>query len=138
MNKSLESYFDNTKQLHLLLTISLLIIIITIGIPNGYKYTKGIGQGIVISILSYILYKNYNETRNFQLIQQDMKNKKNTIKKNANGDNANANGDNANDKDDDDNDKGDMIDMRNNTLASYTLCGFIGLLLLYFLYSIFV
>ena len=131
MNKSLESYFDNTKQLHLLLTISLLIIIITIGIPNGYKYTKGIGQGIVISILSYILYKNYNETRNFQLIQQDMKNKKNTIKKNANGDNAN-------DKDDDDNDKGDMIDMRNNTLASYTLCGFIGLLLLYFLYSIFV
>jgi len=128
MNKSLESYFDNTKQLHLLLTISLLIIIITIGIPNGYKYTKGIGQGIVISILSYILYKNYNETRNFQLIQQDMKNKKNTIKKNAND-----NGD-----DDDDNDKGDMIDMRNNTLASYTLCGFIGLLLLYFLYSIFV
>jgi hypothetical protein len=136
MNKSLESYFDNTKQLHLLLTISLLIIIITIGIPNGYKYTKGIGQGIVISILSYILYKNYNETRNFQLIQQDMKNKKNTIKKNANSDNANDNGDNGDD--DDDNDKGDMIDMRNNTLASYTLCGFIGLLLLYFLYSIFV
>ena len=139
MNKSLESYFDNTKQLHLLLTISLLIIIITIGIPNGYKYTKGIGQGIVISILSYILYKNYNETRNFQLIQQDMKNKKNTIKKNANGDNANANDkDDNGDDDDDDNDKGDMIDMRNNTLASYTLCGFIGLLLLYFLYSIFV
>jgi hypothetical protein len=135
MNKSLESYFDNTKQLHLLLTISLLIIIITIGIPNGYKYTKGIGQGIVISILSYILYKNYNETRNFQLIQQDMKNKKNTIKKNAND---KGDDDNDNDKGDDDNDKGDMIDMRNNTLASYTLCGFIGLLLLYFLYSIFV
>ena len=60
MNKSLESYFDNTKQLHLLLTFSLLIIIVIIGIPDNFKYTRGIFQGIVISLLTYILYKNYN------------------------------------------------------------------------------
>ena len=131
MNKTLESYFDNTKQLHLLLTFSLLIIIMTIGIPTTYKYTKGLGQGIVISILSYILYKNYNETRTLQLIQKDMKDmkdKKNTSKKNSN---------NENNENNENNDKA-MIDIRNNTIASYLLCGFIGLLLLYFIYSIFV
>ena len=140
MNKTLESYFDNTKQLHLLLTFSLLIIIMTIGIPTTYKYTKGLGQGIVISILSYILYKNYNETRTLQLIQKDMKDmkdmkdKKNTSKKYSNNEN---NENNENNKNNENNDKA-MIDIRNNTIASYLLCGFIGLLLLYFIYSIFV
>ena len=39
--------------------------------------------------------------------------------------------------DTDDNKDKDTMDMRNNAIASYTLCGFIGLLLLYFTYSIF-
>jgi len=124
MNKSLESYFDNTKQLHLLLAMSLFIIIATIAIPNGFQYTKGIGQGIVIAVLSYILYKNYNETYTLQLIEKDMieklKNMKDTKKK-----------DNDKDKD------MDLIDIKSNTIASYTLCGFISILLLYFIYSIF-
>ena len=131
MNKYLESYFDNTKQLHLLLTFSLLIIIVTIGIPEEFKYTKGIGQGIAISILSYILYKNYNETYNLQLIQRDLKEKL-----------QNMNSQKLNKKEDDNNNnkienENEIIDMKNNTIASYTLCGFIGLLLLYFIYSIF-
>ena len=131
MNKYLESYFDNTKQLHLLLTFSLLIIIVTIGIPEEFKYTKGIGQGIAIFILSYILYKNYNETYNLQLIQRDLKEKL-----------QNMNSQKLNKKEDDNNNnkienENEIIDMKNNTIASYTLCGFIGLLLLYFIYSIF-
>jgi hypothetical protein len=121
MNKSLESYFDNTKQLHLLLTFSLLIIIITIGIPVDYKYTKGIGQGIAIFVLSYILYKNYNETHNLGVIEKDMKEKLKKNKDNKNNDQKEK----------------DITDMKNNTIASYTLCGFISILILYFFYSIF-
>jgi len=131
MNKSLESYFDNTKQLHLLLTFSLLIIIVIIGIPDNFKYTRGIFQGIVISLLTYILYKNYNETYNLQLIQKNMKKKL-----------QNTNSKNTNKKDDDNKDdklekENELVDMKNNTIASYTLCGFISILLLYFIYSIF-
>lgn len=122
MNKSLESYFDNTKRLHLLLTLSLLIIIITIGIPSSLTYIKGVFQCIVITILSYIIYKNYIETRNLERVQREMKNKMKNI-------------DNKDDKNSDDNK--DTMDMKNNTIASYTLCGFIILLLLYFTYSIF-
>jgi hypothetical protein len=134
MNKSLESYFDNTKQLHLLLTFSLLIIIVTIGIPEEFKYTKGIGQGIAISMLSYILYKNYNETHNLQLIQKDLKEKLQNINLKKLNENENDKKENENDKKENEN---DIIDMRNNTIASYTLCGFISILLLYFIYSIF-
>ena len=131
MNKSLESYFDNTKQLHLLLTFSLLIIIVIIGIPDNFKYTRGIFQGIVISLLTYILYKNYNETYNLQLIQKNMKKKL-----------QNTNSKNTNKKDDDNKDdklekENELVDKKNNTIASYTLCGFISILLLYFIYSIF-
>ena len=61
----------------------------------------------------------------------------------------NTNSKNTNKKDDDDkyhDDKDDddklekeneLVDMKNNTIASYTLCGFISILLLYFIYSIF-
>ena len=138
MNKSLESYFDNTKQLHLLLTFSLLIIIVIIGIPDNFKYTRGIFQGIVISLLTYILYKNYNETYNLQLIQKNMKKKlQNTNSKNTNK----KDDDNKDDDDKDDDNKlekeNELVDMKNNTIASYTLCGFISILLLYFIYSIF-
>ena len=138
MNKSLESYFDNTKQLHLLLTFSLLIIIVIIGIPDNFKYTRGIFQGIVISLLTYILYKNYNETYNLQLIQKNMKKKL----QNTNSKNTNKKDDDDKDHDNkDDDDKlekeNELVDMRNNTIASYTLCGFISILLLYFIYSIF-
>lgn len=119
MNKSLESYFDNTKRLHLLLTLSLLIIIITIGIPSNLMYIKGTFQCIVVAILSYTLYKNYIETSKLETIQREMKKK---IKEKG---------------DTDDNKDKDTMDMRNNAIASYTLCGFIGLLLLYFTYSIF-
>ena len=126
MNKSLESYFDNTKRLHLLLTLSLLIIIITIGIPSNLIYIKGTFQCIVVAILSYTLYKNYIETSKLETIQREMKKK---IKEKG------ATDDDKNNKDKD-KDK-DTTDMRNNTIASYTLCGFIGLLLLYFTYSIF-
>jgi len=138
MNKSLESYFDNTKQLHLLLTFSLLIIIVIIGIPDNFKYTRGIFQGIVISLLTYILYKNYNETYNLQLIQKNMKKKL----QNTNSKNTNKKDDDDKDHDDkDDDDKlekeNELVDMKNNTIASYTLCGFISILLLYFIYSIF-
>jgi hypothetical protein len=104
---------------------------VTIGIPEEFKYTKGIGQGIAISILSYILYKNYNETYNLQLIQKDLKEKLQTM-----------NSQKLNKKEDDNNNnkienENEIIDMKNNTIASYTLCGFIGILLLYFIYSIF-
>jgi len=138
MNKSLESYFDNTKQLHLLLTFSLLIIIVIIGIPDNFKYTRGIFQGIVISLLTYILYKNYNETYNLQLIQKNMKKKL----QNTNSKNTNKKDDDDKDHDNkDDDDKlekeNELVDMKNNTIASYTLCGFISILLLYFIYSIF-
>ena len=122
MNKSLESYFDNTKRLHLLLTLSLLIIIITIGIPSNLMYIKITFQGIVVAILSYTLYKNYIETSKLETIQREMKKK---IKEKGDTD------------DDKDNKDKDTMDMRNNAIASYTLCGFIGLLLLYFTYSIF-
>jgi hypothetical protein len=122
MNKSLERYFDNTKRLHLLLTLSLLIIIITIGIPSNLIYIKGTFQGIVVAILSYTLYKNYIETSKLETIQREMKKK---IKEKGDTD------------DDKDNKDKDTMDMRNNAIASYTLCGFIGLLLLYFTYSIF-
>ena len=127
MNKYLESYFDNTKRLHLLLTLSLLIIIITIGIPSNLRYIKGVFQCIVIVILSYILYKNYIETSKLETIHKDMKNK---MKEKGNKDYKNND-------DDKDNKENDTMDMKNNTIASYTLCGFIGLLLLYFTYSIF-
>ena len=129
MNKTLENYFDNTKQLHLLLTFSLLIIIVIIGIPEYFIYTRGIFQGIVISLLTYILYKNYNETHNLQLIHKDMKKKLNNknFKKN----------DEPNNEDNNNNITNELVDMKNNTIASYTLCGFIGILLLYFIYSIF-
>ena len=126
MNKSLESYFDNTKRLHLLLTLSLLIIIITIGIPSNLMYIKGTFQCIVVAILSYTLYKNYIETSKLETIQREMKKK---IKEKGDTYDDNDNVDNDNDK--------DTMDMRNNAIASYTLCGFIGLLLLYFTYSIF-
>lgn len=110
MNKQLQDFFDNTKQLHILLCIALLLILFVTVAPVGKGFIKYSGQVVVIVILIYILFKNFTETHNFVLVQK--KSKKDTT---------------------------DDIktDLRNNTIASYILCGFILILLLYVIYSMF-
>ena len=73
MNKQLETFFDNTKQLHLLLGVSLLLIIMIIVSPIDLGFGKPLGQGIIVAILFYILFKNFTETHNFSLLQKKLK-----------------------------------------------------------------
>ena len=124
MNKQLEIFFDNTKQLHLLLSISLLLIILIMVNPIDIGFGKPIGQAFIVAILFYILFKNFTETHNFSILQKQLK------KKQLKNDNKNNEGE-ENIIDDQ-----SFIDMKNNTIASYILCGFIFLLLLYVIYSI--
>jgi len=124
MNKQLETFFDNTKQLHLLLSISLLLIILIIVNPINIGIGKPIGQAVIIGMLFYILFKNFTETHNFSILQKRLKKKQ--LKNNK-----------KNNNEDDTIDNESFIDMKNNTIASYILCGFIFLLLLYVIYSIF-
>lgn len=105
MNNQFRDFFDNTNQIHILLSITLLCIIITFVAPAGVNY---IGKPLVVLLLSYILYKNFMETRIFQ-------------KKSSN-------------KNTDDTEL--LREMKTNILSSYVLCGFMFVLLLYVIYTI--
>ena len=119
MNKQLNHFFDKTKELHVLLSIALLLIIIIIVAPISNRLIKYSGQLIIIAILMYILFKNFMETYKFTLVQKQMEKKKLKNKGKWKGDMTDD----------------VMIDIKNNTVASYVLCGFIFLLLLYVIYS---
>jgi hypothetical protein len=123
MNKQLQDFFDNTKQLHILLSIALLFIIVIMVAPIGNGFIRYSGQLGIVIILVYILFKNFTETHNFVEVQKKIE--KDKLKKKKKG---------KQEEEDDVN----MIDIKNNTIASYVLCGFILLLLLYVIYSIFV
>jgi len=120
MNKQLQDFFDNTKQLHILLSIALLMIIITIIAPISNRFIKYSGQLIIIAILVYILFKNFTETHNFGLIQQNMEKKRMEKDKDEKKEEISED---------------TILDLKNNTIASYILCAFILLLLLYVIYS---
>ena len=110
MNKQLQYFFENTKQLHILLSITLFMIIVIIVAPINLGYIRKIGQLVIIALLSYILYSNFTETRLLSLVKQSNGNDKEIVLD---------------------------IDMKNNIIASYILCLFILLLLLYVMYSFF-
>ena len=74
---------------------------------------------LIIGMLIYILFKNFTETHNFGLIQQKLSKKKDEDKKTQ------------------DMNEDTLLDIKNNMIASYVLCGFILLLLLYVIYSLF-
>lgn len=107
MNKQLQIFFDNTQQLHTLLFMALFLIVVFLFIPGNMKFVKFGGQLLVISILGYILYSNFIETRKFS---QQYKLDTDSIET--------------------------VTDFKNNVLASYILCGFILLLMLYIVYSL--
>jgi|688.fasta_scaffold1790513_1 hypothetical protein len=117
MNKQLHNFFENTKQLHILLCIVLLLIIIVMVAPIGKGYLKYSGQSVIVVILVYVLFKNFTETHNFVLQQKKIKKIKNK---------------------EGENDMSELVleDIKSNTIASYVLCGFILLLLVYVIYSI--
>lgn len=118
MNKQLQQYFEKTKNLHILLSIALLLIIVTMVAPIGKGFLRYSGQIVIIIILMYILFKNFTETHNLVLINKQME--KDRLK----------NKDETNPED-------SRLDIKNNTFASYGLCGFILFLLIYVIYSIF-
>jgi len=100
MKKQLYTFFDQTKQLHIWLCFTLFLTIIVMVFPINIK---PFGHLIVVGILSYILYRNYIETRNFSQLNKKVKD----------------------------------TDIKNNIIASYVLCIFILLLILYVAYSAF-
>ena len=124
MNKQLQYFFERTKQLHILLSIALLLIIIIIVAPIGKGFVRYSGQVVIVVILIYILFKNFIETHNFVLVQKEME-KDRLKKKDEIEEKENIITDDI------------MTDIKNNTLASYILCGFILILLLYVIYSTF-
>jgi hypothetical protein len=125
MNKQLQNFFDNTKQLHIFLCIALLLVIIVRVAPIGTGIIKNGGQLLIVGILLYILFQNFIETHNFVLEQKRIE--KDRLKNNK------KKGKNSEDYISDDT----MIDIKNNTIASYVLCGFIFVLLAYVIYSLF-
>jgi hypothetical protein len=151
MNKQLYNFFDNTKQLHIFLSIALLLIIVIIVAPIGKGVIKYSGQVIIIGILMYILFKNFTETHNFVLVQKAMEERrlKNKLKKKGEADakgpdakgpdakGPDAKGPDAKGPDEDELSSDTMLDIKNNTIASYVLCGFILVLLVYVIYSLF-
>ena len=108
MNKQFQIFSDNTQQMHIFLSICLFLIVSCTFIPANMKFTRLSGQLIIIIILGYILYRNFTETRKFA--KQQMVLDENSIET--------------------------SMDIKNNILASYVLCGFILLLLLYVIYSL--
>ena len=123
MNKQQQHFFEKTKQLHIILSIVLLLILVIMVAPIGIGIIKYTGQAVIIVLLIYILFKNLTETHNFVLVQKETK--KNIAKKRKEGKKEEAINDDI------------MIDMKNNTIASYILCGFILILLVYVIYSFF-
>ena len=63
MHDNLQSFFDNTKHIQLLLSVTLFLIIITLVLPHSLAPIKMFGQLLIIVLLSYILFKNFIETR---------------------------------------------------------------------------
>ena len=120
----MQYFFERTKQLHILLSIALLLIIIIIVAPIGKGFVRYSGQVVIVVILIYILFKNFIETHNFVLVQKEME-KDRLKKKDEIEEKENIITDDI------------MTDIKNNTLASYILCGFILILLLYVIYSTF-
>ena len=133
MNKQLQHFFEKTKQLHILLSITLLLILIIIVAPIGNGFIKHSGQIVIICMLIYILFKNLTETHNFVLVQKEIK--KNSSKKRKNGKNKKK-GEGEEGEEEINNDIN--IDVKNNTIASYVLCGFIIILLIYVIYTSFI
>jgi len=129
MNKQLQFFFEKTKQLHIILSIVLLLILIIMVAPIGNGFIKYSGQTIIIVMLIYILFKNLTETHNFVLVQKETK--KNIAKKRKEGKKGKMG------KREQTINEDIMIDMKNNTIASYVLCGFILTLLVYVIYTFF-
>lgn len=129
MNKQLQFFFEKTKQLHIILSIVLLLILIIMVAPIGNGFIKYSGQTIIIVMLIYILFKNLTETHNFVLVQKETK--KNIAKKRKEGKKGKMG------KKEQTINEDIMIDMKNNTIASYVLCGFILTLLVYIIYTFF-
>ena len=104
MNKQFQDFFDKTNQIHVLLSVALLCVVFTFVAPASVNY---IFKPVIIVILSYILYKNFIETRHFsKLKDKDIGKGKDTLR-----------------------------EMKYNILASYILCGFMFALLLYVIYT---
>jgi hypothetical protein len=149
MNKQLQYFFENTKQLHILLSIALLLILIVMVAPVGNGLIKYGGQTVVIGILGYILFKNYSETHNFALVQKTMASDRLKKKEEADAKGADTDAKGADAKGADTDAKGEdaieeppvtednLAGIKNNTVASYILCFFILILLLYVIYSLF-
>jgi hypothetical protein len=142
MNKQLQYFFENTKQLHILLSIALLLILIIMVAPVGNGLIKYGGQTVIIGILGYILFKNFTETHHFALVQKNMasdrlKKKEEADAKGADAKGADAKGKGADAKEDPPLTEDNMAGIKNNTVASYILCFFILILLLYVIYSLF-
>lgn len=108
MNKHLQVFTDNTQQLQLFLGLTLFLVILCLFIPDNKKFLKIGSRLVVIGILGYLLYLNFTETRKFS--QQKVVIGENDIES--------------------------ATDLKNNILASYVLCGFILVLLLYLIYSL--
>jgi DNA integrity scanning protein DisA with diadenylate cyclase activity len=124
MSKQLYKFFANTKQVHIGLSIALLLILIFMVAPLNLGHTTiKIGQTIIVGILTYIIYLNFTETRIFAQTENKKKGKEDKEGKN-------------NDKDKD-NEVSLTLDTKHNILLSYTLSGFMILLLLYVVYSMF-
>ncbi len=132
MNKELQYFFENTKQLHVLLGVVLILIIIIMVAPIGKGFIRYSGQIVIIGILMFILYKNFIETHKFVLVQKKMevaRLKEEEEEKNGK--------DSKKEKKEPPLSEENLADIKTNTLASYALCGFILILLLYIIYSLF-
>ena len=114
MNTHLGLFLEQTKQLHLFLAFTLFLIIIFMVAPINLGFGNFLGQILILILLSYILYANFIETHKFALQQNTEKDK---------------------DAQSEAQDDAQHEDIKNNTRASYVLCGFILLLILYVSYS---
>jgi hypothetical protein len=135
MNKELQYFFENTKQLHVLLGVVLIFIIIIMVAPIGKGFIRYSGQIVIIGILMFILYKNFIETRKFVLVQKKMEVAR--LKEEEEEKNGKNGKDGKKEKKEPPLSEENLADIKTNTLASYALCGFILLLLLYIIYSLF-
>jgi hypothetical protein len=100
--------------------------------PIGKGFIRYSGQTVIIGILIYILYKNFTETHMFVLVQKKMEAARlKEEEEEKDGKNSKK------EKKEPPLSEASLADIKTNTLASYALCGFILLLLLYIIYSLF-
>lgn len=135
MNKELQYFFENTKHLHVLLSVALILIIIIMVAPIGKGFIRYSGQIIIIGILIYILYKNFTETHMFVLVQKKMEAAR--LKEEEEEKDGKKSKDSKKVRKEPPLSEASLADIKTNTLASYALCGFILILLLYVIYSFF-